>query len=623
MSGKMFIKKDKWIYLIACIILSFICITITTNNSFLYYFNPNEDMQQFMTAVRCMLKGDILYKDVYEVKGPYLYFLYMIYPFNIKISMYIIELISFFIFLYFSNKAIDLIVNNYFVKLIILLISGVMATCASSFELGGQCEELILSSISITIYIFLRYFERTFPKPMEKKYIIILGIMAGLAFWIKYTFCATYIVLIIFLSVAYLRKKLYREYGDAIICFVLGAFIISVPVVLYFTMNHALKDLWNVYFYDLIFRYKPEEGRLRFVYRFTRFTRAACTSPFTLLGFALMSLGIRTRIKNETKWGFLCLYLGMIGGIMLSRVWGYSTECLQVFVPFGLAYCLILSGQIGLDIVSFLREVNKLDILIYFLRRKLGFIIVVFTLLIIPMRERPLQDKFIITYIAFFSMEVIYRFFCKIHQVFTNNKKMEKFVCFLTFIITNYVVFYLFDSFLLNSSVIFAFVYSFFLENKYNKFLALISQWKQEYFQNPLLFKSIYLGCLMIACCFLCLKFCNTPENILCPIEEYPQYQVAKIINESGIENPKIMYYRRLDYGLYGLTNTDPLCKYISYYNYTNDDFGVCFEKMLNNSEPDFVFTAIAIDEFNANYEKVITVKKAGSLYQKKDYSLR
>ena len=60
-------KKDNKLFLIFfCIILATILIAVNSMNSFLYKFNQSTDVHCFVTTARCMLRGDVLYKDVYE-----------------------------------------------------------------------------------------------------------------------------------------------------------------------------------------------------------------------------------------------------------------------------------------------------------------------------------------------------------------------------------------------------------------------------------------------------------------------------------------------------------------------------------------------------------------------------
>ena len=60
--------------------LAFICsllfITICSKSSFLYPMNDWVDTQCFFTVGKAMVNGKVLYADIYEQKGPLLYFLF-------------------------------------------------------------------------------------------------------------------------------------------------------------------------------------------------------------------------------------------------------------------------------------------------------------------------------------------------------------------------------------------------------------------------------------------------------------------------------------------------------------------------------------------------------------------
>ena len=56
--------------------VAFLVITVCSRSSFLYPINDWVDSQCFFTTGRAMFNGSVLYRDIYEQKGPLLYFVH-------------------------------------------------------------------------------------------------------------------------------------------------------------------------------------------------------------------------------------------------------------------------------------------------------------------------------------------------------------------------------------------------------------------------------------------------------------------------------------------------------------------------------------------------------------------
>ena len=61
--------------LLFAFLLSFLFITICSKNSFLYPMNDWGDVNCFFIVGRSLLDGKVLYRDIYDQKGPILYFI--------------------------------------------------------------------------------------------------------------------------------------------------------------------------------------------------------------------------------------------------------------------------------------------------------------------------------------------------------------------------------------------------------------------------------------------------------------------------------------------------------------------------------------------------------------------
>ncbi len=244
-------NKSNIIIFIYCLIISSICLLFCSKSSPLYALNDWCDANTYFTIGKSMFYGLVPYKDLFEQKGPLLYFVHEIaymLSHSSFLGVYIIEVVSFSIFLYFMNKIIGIFCSK---KNSIWGISMLSFTILSSFVFasGDSAEEFCITFLSISFYYFLKYFKNIYPKKMTTRELIINGIMCGCVLWIKYTMLGFWIAFILFIVIARLMKKDYKEAVKSCLYFMLGIIIASIPWLIYFGANNALGDLFYTYFY--------------------------------------------------------------------------------------------------------------------------------------------------------------------------------------------------------------------------------------------------------------------------------------------------------------------------------------------------------------------------------------
>ena len=289
-------RKNRVLFL-WCMAISAIFLAICSQNSFLYLLNDWVDVHCFFTMGRSILDGLVPYRDLYEQKGPVLYFLYAIASMLSRDTfwgVYILEFITFGLFLYFSGKIAALYLGD---SKIIFLMTALLATIipvSSAFSHGGSVEELTLFTLVYSLYSVLKALQE--ERPLTFGEAVCNGICASVVLWIKFTIMGFYIGLCLFVLVWYISKRyslltLLKTVGQ----FLLGVAIVSAIVFLYFGIHGALDDLFTVYFYNNLFLYPSEwEG-----------------SRWDLIVYCL-----KCTIQLNTRYWFLIL-LGL-GGLFLQ-----------------------------------------------------------------------------------------------------------------------------------------------------------------------------------------------------------------------------------------------------------------------------------------------------------------
>ena len=288
-------KKENRHFLLYSLLLAFVFLAVCSKSSFLYPFNDWYDANDFLTLGKGMLHGLVPYRDLYEQKGPILYAahaLCALIPGPAFLGVYFLEVGALTCFLYHMSKIIRLYLRPAAAYGILPVLCALLLS-AESFCQGDSAEELCAALLAVTLYHTLAYFREYQGRPMPYGILLIDGVLAGCILWVKYTllgFHLAYMAMLFFLCVK--DRKLLRGIKS---CFVFlgGMAVPTVPVLLYFAGNHALGNLFQVYFYNNIFLYDSEKSAgiasllLTILLRTgDTFLRNIQFSVFTILGVA-------------------------------------------------------------------------------------------------------------------------------------------------------------------------------------------------------------------------------------------------------------------------------------------------------------------------------------------------
>lgn len=244
---------------IYCIICSIITITICSKSSFIYPLNDWVDSNIYFTIGKSILKGKVIYRDLLDQKGPVIYFIHSlasIISFDSFIGMYIIETIACFFYLFYINKIVEFYIPKK--GLLLMPVVSILTYSIPAFCHGDSAEELCLPFIAYAMYIGLKCIKES--RFLRRNESLLLGIIGGIVFWIKFTLVGIFVGMFIPLALLAIKERNIKEIFISILFILVGFIIISIPVIIYFLMNNALIDLYNVYFYDNLFLYTSDVG---------------------------------------------------------------------------------------------------------------------------------------------------------------------------------------------------------------------------------------------------------------------------------------------------------------------------------------------------------------------------
>ena len=326
--------------LVVILITAVAAITICSKSSPIYPFNDWVDSNCFMTVGKSMLRGVVPYRDLYEQKGPLLYMLHALTAMvsdTTFIGVYFLEIYAAASFLFYGYKLMKIYQQS--VSILLIPILAAVVYSAESFYYGDSAEELCLPFFSYAIYLAARSIKKG-KLPTWLEYLAV-GVTSAFVLWIKYSLLGLYIGWFFVIAWQLMRNRDAKKLIYAIFWIGVGVCITTIPILLYFGMNHALSDLWTVYFYNNLFSYSTGFNNPFFLALpknlLDGIRNVLYQSPFSAI---MIGIGLLTLAKKKDK---MELYAYLIMGILTfllvyggGRHFRYYAFIFSSFVPIGI-----------------------------------------------------------------------------------------------------------------------------------------------------------------------------------------------------------------------------------------------------------------------------------------------
>ena len=240
---------SSWAIYGICLAISTIFFFLFGFNSPLFIFNSDNDYQWFMTMGNGLVHGKIPYRDLFEQKGPIVYFVTAfccLFP-TPRLIMLIIEIFSMSLFFFFTYLICKKSLNTFYSLAAIILLSLAIFTSWCRPYNGSTIEEFCLP---IYAYFFLCWLEFLQEKhTWNWKRTLYLGLCFGFILWTKFTlayFILTPMLIWFFITI---YSKQYHTLISNILWILSGILIVSIPIFIFYLTHHAIDDLFYVYFF--------------------------------------------------------------------------------------------------------------------------------------------------------------------------------------------------------------------------------------------------------------------------------------------------------------------------------------------------------------------------------------
>ena len=257
-------QKDLQIYIVLGIYAIVLMLLCAGSSPIIEYLSPDSSI--FYTMGRSAANGTILYKEIADHKGFYLFALNWLGAWLTPESMnglFLVEIIFAWVKLIYVYKIANLFVNKT-KSFIVSLVFMAVATNFFSWNAGNLGEHFALAFQMISMYYIAEYlkdYEKN-GKFGEHKWqnMFVHGFVACIVLFIQANLVAMWVPFGIGLAVILFKNNYFKNFLHNFYALIAGVGVAFLPVLLYGIINDCVEDMYYVMF-EINFMYS-EDGRI-------------------------------------------------------------------------------------------------------------------------------------------------------------------------------------------------------------------------------------------------------------------------------------------------------------------------------------------------------------------------
>lgn len=315
--------KDNRGILISLFFFALIACFFNSKCSPLYIFNEWSDPNIYFSIGKGMFNGKVVYKDLFDHKGPLIFFIYGIgylVSNTTFLGIYLIQSVLLFISMLYAYRIARLFIQKEYAFIVSLSYSILLFSKSGT---GGSADEFIVPAITISFYYFLAYFRKKYPTDSElKKVMLIQGFTFAYTFLIKFSVCVFWIPLTLAICYHLYKQKQYQQIVKNLLYFLSGCAVLVIPFIIYFAANSAIPD---------------------FVFAYFTFNSMYANTGFTM--DSLLNIVVRIVQTNMT---FYIAFPLIFGGLLILLFSNYIKETyykIAIFFAFIFLYMPIVNSR--------------------------------------------------------------------------------------------------------------------------------------------------------------------------------------------------------------------------------------------------------------------------------------
>lgn len=307
----------------------------------------HSDNAVFYLMGKAILDGKVLYKDIFDHKTPYIYFINALASMFDKnhVGLFIITSIVLFISLYFTYKIVRLFIDNLYLALLASTFISLFLNNAN-ITLGFlRTEGYAIALLLPSAYLFLKFFLSD-AKRFKLSHIYLIGILAGLNLFINVKASILYVPFAISVFVVLIN---YKNIKNIVLCFVFGlagVVVASLPAIIYVVNNNCINEAVDAIFrINSIYSYYDSsvnsfhESKLETILTVARM-HPILTSIIVIELLCIALYKTKKSIKLPTLFSFL---LCLSYTIFVNRPYTYYYT---IIIPYLIPVCLLVIRKV-------------------------------------------------------------------------------------------------------------------------------------------------------------------------------------------------------------------------------------------------------------------------------------
>ncbi|MBQ8343557.1 MAG: glycosyltransferase family 39 protein [Clostridia bacterium] len=341
-----------WLYLAAVALLISL---FAFGGSPFFPINEWSDPNCFLTVGRAMLDGKVMYRDIYEQKGPYVYFLHALAALisdRSFLGVWLMEIVNLFFSMLLIAKIVGVYGHKKSVCAVVATLIGASVAFSYAMSTGDSVEEFVSPLYLWLLYITVKNIKT--EKEFSARQYLLIGVTAGIVFWSKFTVIGIYLGWFAYFVWRSIRRKAYREIGKSVLWIACGVLLATLPCLIYFLATGAFADWMQVYLYDNLFLYSPKGNAFKSVLMifWTAIVSLVRNPQYNL--FALFGVvWFAVKKKGEERWFLLWIFSIMTAVLFIGgKVYRYYGLPFYVFAAFGYVSVLELVEQKGAKLLK-------------------------------------------------------------------------------------------------------------------------------------------------------------------------------------------------------------------------------------------------------------------------------
>ncbi len=315
---KIFIK-----YLLMALVAILFVLIASATTSPLYPNYKGWDSGLFQVIGKGWLEGHVPYKELYDQKGPVIFFIDMLgYAITgNKYGIFIIQVIFMFLSEVFIYKTLRRAFREY-IAVIISLVVIFIFSC--NYEFGNLCEEYANPLLIASLFFVSKWMIGKDQGEKEHKplYAFLYGTTFGFCMMSRLTNAIGVCVAVFFIMIYLIYNKEFACLLKNAIAFTLGTALMVVPFMIYFAIKDGTYDFWyGTLLYNISYASNSKGGLMTIING----------AAGQIGSYAIMAVGVLCLLRKRYFDGALYLSLGMATEFLLMNIMNFGHYSMITF----------------------------------------------------------------------------------------------------------------------------------------------------------------------------------------------------------------------------------------------------------------------------------------------------